>query len=190
MNGLRKFRRNENGSGTVEFVMMVPLLIWCLLATVSYFHAYRSEAVAVKTTLTLADMLSRERASINGPYLNNMRDFVQFLTLSATTPDIRVTVFRWNPRRNRYEVRWSRRRGNQPTLRTSNLNDMAGILPVMTLSSERAILVETWSDYTPRYNYNLGLTDFDFVNRIVISPRNGQLCWNNDLNDDPATRRC
>ena len=190
MNGLRKFSRKEDGSGIVEFVLMFPLLCWALLATVSYFHAFRSEAIATKTTLTLADMVSRETDYITPTYLNNVRDFVEFLSISEVRPDYRLTVIRWNENKGIYQVRWSRRRGRETILKTADLVDIADQLPIMS-ADQRVLLVETWTDYVPQFDYNLGLGEFQFKNFVVMSPRfSTQICWNSDANLDPAKAKC
>ncbi len=186
----KHLRRDEGGSGTVEMLFMVPLLIWCLLATVTYFHAYRSEHTATKAASTLADMVSRETEYITPAYLDGMRGMLQFLTMSDTTPQYRLTVFTWDAANSKYVVRWSRRRGSQPTLKTSDLVSMTGQLPLLK-DGERAIIVETWTAYHPRFNFNLGLSDFDFENFVVVTPRfAGQLCFAASENSDPEDASC
>lgn len=190
---LARLRRDERGSVAVETIFMVPLLVWALLATTSYFHAYRSEALADRAASTLADMVSRETEFITPSYLNGMRGMLQFLTLAPTTPDFRLTAFTWDEDDSRYEVRWSRQRGSQITYNTTRLQDVAHKLPIL-LDDEVAILVETWTPYSPKFTYSLydlGLRDFDFRNFIVVQPRFAtQVCFNGDANLDPSKARC
>ncbi|MEJ6397769.1 TadE/TadG family type IV pilus assembly protein [Yoonia sp. 208BN28-4] len=187
---LRRLRRDESGSGTVEMVFMVPLLCWCLLSTISYFHAYRSEHVATKAATTLADMVSRETEYITPSYLNGMRGMLRFLTMSDTVPSYRLTVIMWNEDKNKYVVRWSRERGDKPTLRTSDLPDISNQLPLLK-DQERAIIVETWTDYVPQYEYNLGLNEFEFESFIVTRPRfSTQLCFAPTAETDPVDAKC
>jgi Flp pilus assembly pilin Flp len=186
---LRNFRKDEGGSAAVEICIMAPLLAWAFLATVVYFHAYRSESVAAKATLTVADMVSRETGYITPSYLNGIHNLLNFLTMSDDYPEYRLTVFTWDEDDNRFEVRWSRERGNQPVLNTSSLQAYADRLPVM-VDDQRAILVETWSSYKPPFN-TVGLTEFDFENFMVINPRFApQLCWNSDPQEDPSKAKC
>lgn len=187
---LRRLRRDESGSGTVEMVFMIPLLCWCLLSTISYFHAYRSEHVATKAAATLADMVSRETDYITPSYLNGMRGMLNFLTMSDTTPVFRLTVITWDEDENKYKVRWSRQRGGKPTLKTTDLPDIIGQLPILK-DGERAILVETWTAYVPKYEYNLGLREFEFESFIVTSPRfSTQLCFAQSSDATPDEASC
>lgn len=171
---IKTFYRDEDGSGAVEFIMMVPLLVWAWLATVVYFDAYRTEAIAIKATTTLADMVSRETDDIDSNYLNSMRKMLKFLSNADTIPDFRLTVFTWDEGNKKYKVRWSRERGSQPTLTNATINDYASKLPNIN-DEQNVILVETWTDYKP--SFNAGLTDSTFENLMVINPRfAGQLC--------------
>ena len=190
MNRLRKFSRKEDGSGIVEFVLMFPLLCWALLATVSYFHAFRSEAIATKTTLTLADMVSRETDYITPTYLNNVRELLEFLSVSDVTPDYRLTVIRWNGEKGEYRIRWSRERGRESQLKNADLVALTDQLPILS-AGQNVLLFETWTDYVPQFDYNLGLGEFQFKNFVVMSPRfSTQICWNSDADLDPAKAKC
>jgi len=112
-----RFGRNEDG-GTVaiEFVMMVPLLAWAFLSTITYFHAYRTEAIAHKAGLTIADMISREADYITPQYLSGARSLLRFLTLDDKYPDIRITVAYWDAGENKYKRAWSKERGPRSPL--------------------------------------------------------------------------
>jgi hypothetical protein len=190
MNQLRKFSRKEDGSGIVEFVLMFPLLCWALLATASYFHAFRSEAIATKTTLTLADMVSRETDYITPTYLNNVRELLEFLSVSDVTPDYRLTVIRWNGEKGEYRIRWSRKRGRESQLKNADLVALTDQLPILS-AGQNVLLFETWTDYVPQFDYNLGLGEFQFKNFVVMSPRfSTQICWNSDADLDPAKAKC
>lgn len=185
-----RLRRDEGGSGAVEMLFMVPLLIWCLLFTVSYFHAFRSGHVATKSATTLADMVSRETEYITPEYLNGMRGILEFLTMSNSIPEYRITVVTWVAAESKYEVRWSRQRGGNPTLNTSDLPDLLDKLPLLK-DDERAIIVETWTSYEPNFEYNLGLKDFEFESFIVVTPRFAtQLCFAESADADPNDASC
>lgn len=57
-----KFRKEEEGaSQSVEFLLSFPLLVWALLATLQYFDAYRTQLISTKATITIGDMISREK---------------------------------------------------------------------------------------------------------------------------------
>lgn len=175
------WHRDESGSVAVETVLMVPLLAWAMLATLTYFDAYRMESISYKTGLTIADAVSRESDTLTDPYIDGLHGLQTFLMIKDKTPDLRVSVFRYRANQDDYRRVWSEARGSQPPLTHSALNAMRGKLPVMA-NGERAILVETWSDYEAPYSVGLG--DFDMSTYNVISPRfTLQLCFDNSPGD-------
>lgn len=190
-----RFRAEDSANVTVEFLMLVPILVWGFVSTLQFFDAYRAEMISNKAALTIADMYSRETGYIDGTYLNGTRDLLKYLTLAEDSPDYRVTLFYWRENRSKYWVRWSRNRGSQVNLTHDTLNDMASQLPLLE-DGERAILLETWTDYTPQYGNGLGymvgtgLDPIEFKTHIVTSPRfSTTICWNN-VPDDPTQARC
>lgn len=190
-----RFRADEAATVTVEFMMMLPIIVWAFVSTVQFFDAYRAEMLSNKAALTVADMYSRETGYIDGNYLNGTRDLLRYLTLAEDNPDYRVTLFYWREDRNQYWVRWSRNRGSQVNHTHDSLNAMSSQLPILA-DEERAILVETWTDYTPQYGNGMGymvgtgLDPIEFKTFVVISPRFATtICWNNTP-DDPSKERC
>ncbi len=192
----RKWRNDEDGSVAVETLLMVPLLSWAFLSTLVYFDAYRTEAIAEKAGLTIADMLSRESGYVNGAYLDGTRDLLEFLTLHDDSPELRVTVFYYHVHGNgneHFHRRWSRTRNStKPTLTTADIRALGSRLPPLS-DGERAILVETWTEYDPPYEPVLAtsLNSFEMETFTVISPRfTSSLCWNNDPTEDPTKELC
>lgn len=190
-----RFRAEEAAAVTVEFILMVPIMVWGFLSTLQFFDAYRAELISTKAALTIADMYSRETGYIDQNYLSGTRSLLRYLTLAEDNPDYRVTLFYWRENRDKYWVRWSRNRGAQKNHTHDTLNLMAGRLPILS-DGERAILVETWVDYTPKYGNGMGymmgtgLEPLEFKSHVVISPRFAStVCWNNKP-DDPTKARC
>lgn len=183
-----RLRRDEDGATSVEFVMMAPLLAWAFLSTTTYFHAYRAEAISQKASLTIADMISREADYITNEYIDSARELLKFLTLEDNNPDLRITAVRWNANKNKYERVWSKERGPRSPLTGSEVTGLADQLPVM-VHNERAIIVETWTEYeAPR---QVGLDDFDMKTFTVISPRFvDRICFNATPEQGSDTEKC
>lgn len=183
-----RFGRNEDGATSIEFVLMAPLLAWAFLSTTTYFHAYRSEAISQKASLTIADMISREADYITPDYINGARELLKFLTVEDKWPDLRITSVRWDEEKNKYIRIWSQERGPRSGLRTEDLAGLTGQLPIMS-DGERAIIVETWTEYeAPR---NVGLSDFSMQTFTVVSPRFvDRICWNATPDSGASTEKC
>lgn len=180
---LRRFRNEENGSMSVELVLVVPVLTWALLSTLVYFDTFRAEAISTRATLTLADMYSRETDVITPGYLNSTRSVLRVLTSAEDNPDFRVTVYRYEESTDRFRVVWSRNRGLSPNRNNARLAEVADQLPMMA-DGDRAILLETRTEYEPPFSVGLGilpgtnLETLEFETLITISPRFVEtLCW-------------
>lgn len=192
----RAWRNDEDGSVAVETLLMVPLLSWAFLSTLVYFDAYRTEAISERAGLTIADMLSRETGLVNQEYLDGTVDLLEFLTLHDSSPELRVTVFYKHTHSNgnqHLHRAWSKvKNSTKDVLTTANIRAMESRLPDIG-DEERAILVETWTDYDPPYEPVLAssLNAFEMGTFTVISPRfTDSLCWNNDPTEDPTKTIC
>jgi Flp pilus assembly protein TadG len=146
---VRAFSRDEGGSIVLETVVMLPLLIWALLAMVVYWDAFRAVNRLDKATYALADTLSRQQAPVATTTVDRWDDFVEYMMNNNYSAQVRVTSYRWVPANNRFEVLWSRSPGNlRPQLTTSSLQPLAIRLPMMA-ATEYGILTETWVNYEP-----------------------------------------
>lgn len=185
------WRQDERGSVAVETILMVPLLSWAMLATLTYFHAYRSEAISEKASLTIADMFSREADYITPDYIAGARGQLQFLTLVDNAPDLRVSVIQYDDETGGggdYLLVWSEALGDLTALDNSALGGLSNLLPVMS-HNEQLIVVETQTSYVAPYS--VGLDDFDMKTFTVISPRFvTRLCWNDTPEQGVDTEVC
>ncbi len=187
---LRRFTRAEEGSISVEAMLIFPILLWCYLATFVFFDAYRSQSTNLKAAYTIGDTLSREAKDITPAYLDSLANLQRFLVDEDNgIAQLRVTIYRFQSSDNTFRVRWSRTRGGGLQMTDAVLANMRTRLPVMP-NGEIAILVETWVGYHP--NYSVGLQDFTFDDFVVTRPRfsGGQICTNSSNSGALATRTC
>lgn len=194
---LRQFREDNSGWVALEFIIMIPLLFWTILAPLQYFDAFRAELISTKATLTVADMLSRETSDVDYEYLSSAKSLLQFLSNSDGESYLRVTVFSWDDDDEEYEITWSRREGLYVEHSNDSLNAMANKLPILA-NAETAILVETWTNYEPSIRFGpsmgvmraAGLQPVEFSHHVVTSPRFAtSVCWNNTP-ENIDTRLC
>ena len=188
---LTRFARAEDGSISVEAMLILPILLWCYLATFVFFDAYRSQSINLKAAYTIGDALSREPENITPAYLDGMSALHRFLVKGDNDlARLRITVYRFQASDNTYRVRWSRTRGGGLEMTDPVLATLRENLPLMP-NNEIAILVETWVGYSP--TYSVGLDDFIFTDLVVTRPRfaaAGQMCVNSTNSNNLATRTC
>ena len=173
-----RFKRGEEGSVAIETVILVPMLFWVFLSTLSIFHAYRQHVISQKAGYTIGDMISREYDPLDRSYMIGAQKLLQFLTLSELEDTtLRVSSIKYNLSENSYQKNWSKVQGEgKNEFSDSDIAALGDRLPVMK-DNEHIIVVETWVDYNPPFD--TGLATHDVVNFIFTRPRyTPQTCWN------------
>jgi hypothetical protein len=150
---MRRFARDEaGGSFILETVIMLPLLLWALMAMIVYWDAYRSVNRLEKATYALADTLSRQQAPMPVASVAKWDDLVTYMLDQGQVAQVRITSYHWVAGNNRFEVLWSRSIGGpRPAWTTDTLQTVASNIPMMD-DTEYGILTETWVDYEPTLN--------------------------------------
>lgn len=168
MSFLRRFRDETRATVAVEAVVILPLLFWAYMSMFVFFDAYQQTSINQKAAFTIGDMLSRETTAIDNDYLDGLDDMYKFLARADQTARLRVTVVRWDGKKDKFRRDWSQARGNVSALTNSNVEDITDVLPVVP-DGERIIVVETWSNYTAPFN--VGILSRDLYNRVFTRPR-------------------
>ncbi|SEO08001.1 TadE/TadG family type IV pilus assembly protein [Palleronia pelagia] len=165
----RRFIRNEDGAYSIEAALVLPTLIWCSLAMLTYVDGYRQQTMNLRTTYALSDMLSRQWDPVGPKFVDGLGRVHDHLTESDDETFLRVTVAYWDEPANEHKLVWSDATSDGPVpLNQETLTDVAGAIPTMA-NGDSAIIVETWMNYVPAFN--VGLKPSQFYNRVVTSPR-------------------
>ncbi|MEO9823933.1 MAG: pilus assembly protein [Paracoccaceae bacterium] len=164
---LRKFR-NENGSFSVEAVLMFPMLVWAFVAMFVFFEGLRESNINLKATYTVSDLLSRETDLIDQDYLEGMQDVYTWLSRTRNDVNLRVTAVRYDAAADRHVRMWSEGVGVVGLSQEEVNSVVTPNVPIMA-DAAWAIVVETWASYTPVMR--LGLGDTDIYNLVVTAPR-------------------
>ncbi|MDQ2089457.1 TadE/TadG family type IV pilus assembly protein [Marimonas arenosa] len=174
------FRDDSRGSVSVEAVLIFPIVMWSMLAMFVFFEGYRQTTINQKAANTIADMYSRETASITPVYIDNTKALYDLLAGINDNTRIRVSVVKWSKRRDMYQVEWSEARGSGVfELSNDDINNMASNLPTLP-DQERVVLVETWATFQPLFNIGMGnveMQSFVFT-RLRFAPQL-RFCDNN-----------
>ncbi|MGY6536731.1 MAG: TadE/TadG family type IV pilus assembly protein [Pararhodobacter sp.] len=104
---LARFRRDTRGTVSVETIIILPLLLWALVATVVFFDAFRTRQQVQTAALSVADLISRETAMVTPSYLEGMNDVFDFLAASRRPTRMRISSLIWNSAEQRNRVQWS-----------------------------------------------------------------------------------
>lgn len=162
------FARDEEGTVTIETMIVLPLLFWVYMAMFSIFDAYRQYSLHQKAAYTIGDLVSRETAAVDNGYLDGIHNLFDTLTRSPQNSTIRVSVVRYDENDDIVKLDWSETRGSRGALSNNEVRDIKGQLPVM-VHNERVILVETWAEYEPPFK--TGLEQRVITNFVFTRPR-------------------
>jgi hypothetical protein len=87
------FLRAEDGLVLVEGLLMLPLIIWALVAMFIYWDVFRTINVAQKAAYGVADLLSRQRDEITPGFADGLQNVMNFLTPGGHPVIMRITSF-------------------------------------------------------------------------------------------------
>lgn len=163
------FLSDEDASMTLEFVVVLPLLIVWMVGCVVYFDAYKAKADADTAAYIIADILSRHE-QLNMADLNEMATLQGILAAKADGPIwMRVSVIEYEASDDSYTVLFSKLPSGMPG---SILIDED--IPVAQLwdmyDGETVLLVDAVVPYIPMVDWvRIGARNWE--TRAVISPR-------------------
>lgn len=166
-----RFRDCAKGTITVETVVVVPILFWALQATFEFFEMYRYQSVREKATYAVVDLISREQAVIDQPFLDGSKQLFDDFTNDLGDNQLRVTVITYSVADDEYSVVWSQIRGTGPMnpLQTADVKTDHANLPTIG-NGRQLIIVESWSDYEP--GLSVGFDNaIPITTRVFTSPR-------------------
>lgn len=185
---LRRFLKDENGLIMTEFLILIPLLIWAIMALVVYWDAFRTINSAQKASYTVADLVSRQ-SELSQSFINGMDKVVIGILGQPNIVSMRITSLQWDAKTNSHKIIFSRSPQNLvKALTVAEVAALRNRIPVLA-NGDGIILVETWTNYTAPFNgatplISLGVDHKVFESFILTRPRFfRRIC----LRDTPAT---
>ncbi|MCK8462522.1 hypothetical protein MUY35_01495 [Aliiroseovarius sp. S1339] len=202
MQRVRLFSRVETGTVTVESVIILPLLFFGVMATFSYFDAYRKQSLALKANYAIADYLSRvykfDRNTLEG-----LDELFEYMSKTGEDSWVRVTMVQCPDNKtlvqcNEQVPRKLRRLGSKASnnsgisghTRTTMREFLGPHIPKMYVG-ESLFVVETVAKYEPLFPGRwTGIYPRDFEHVVVSGTREyDKLCFENAASpcEDPVT---
>jgi Flp pilus assembly protein TadG len=186
----KDFLRDEDGLILVEGLIMMPLIIWALVAMFIYWDVFRTINVTQKAAYSVADLLSRQRDTIPLTFANGLQNVAEFLTPGGHPVKMRITSFECvstttgvcNSTSGTYRLLFSfSPRGKVATLTQANIQAWKTTrVPVMN-NGESVFVVETSVEFktqmkTVLAGFLVGVDDGNYGQFIVTRPRHRRLC--------------
>ena len=166
--GWRRFRADTAGSGTVEAVIILPMLFWWFITSFQFFEAFKERNVNIKAAYTITDMITRETVPVDAVYIKGMDAAFEYLTISDEKTWIRVSSLVMDVNLKKLQVQWSQATDSKPKLKNEDLIELGKQVPIMT-DGDTVIVVETHSSFQPIFD--IGLNNLWFDQFVVMRPR-------------------
>lgn len=171
---IHDFARDERGTATTEAIIILPMLVWSMVAISVYFDAFRTNSTNLKAAYTISDMISRENPFVGPNYIGGMNTVFDFLAASKSPTWIRVTLVQFdtedplNDADGKYILKWSHGTNSKPDLNEATLQTVENRIPVMG-HGDSMLLVETHMKYKPFAK--VGFAPYDLDNFVSTRPR-------------------
>lgn len=169
---VRAFHAHQHGTVSTETVLVLPVILWALVASVTYTDAFRQQTNLQKSVFTASDLLSRAGGTVVTPeYIEGIFGFMQRMNESQSTIQMRVSLVAWDSENDQLRVVWSngRHAGGRGLLRDDVLNEVYAPQIPSVATGETVLLTEGWLGHVPLFD--VGLTERIFGEIAVTRPR-------------------
>ena len=176
------FLRDEDGLILAESLLMLPLLIWALVAMFIYWDVFRTINVTQKAAYGVADLLSRQRDTISLNFANGLQNVMNFLTPGGHPVRIRVTSIEYVAATGNYKLLFSFSPGGKvPPLTETEVQAWKGTKVPTLNNGESVFVLETEVAFkaqlqTVLAGFLVGVEDGNYGQFIVTRPRHRRLC--------------
>jgi hypothetical protein len=191
------YLRAEDGLVLAEALIMLPLLIWGLVAMFNYWDVFRTINVTQKAAYSIADLLSRQKNTLPLAYASGLKNVMTFLTPGGHPTKMRITSFECvspalptqpgvsqpcNASTGSYKLLFSYSPDTGVTALTeANIQAWkTDKIPTLT-NGQSVFVVETSVEFKTQIKTAIagllvGVTDNTFGTFIVTRPRHRRLC--------------
>lgn len=193
----KDFLRDEDGLILAEGIVMMPLIIWALVAMFIYWDVFRTINVTQKAAYSVADLLSRQRDTVPLTFANGLQNILTFLTPGGHPVKMRITSFECispalpsqpgvsqpcDDTLGSYRLLFSFSPGNKVTALTqANIQGWKTTRVPVLNNGESVFVVETSVEFktqmkTVLAGFLVGVDDGTYGEFIVTRPRHRRLC--------------
>ncbi|CUH47675.1 hypothetical protein RUA4292_01847 [Ruegeria atlantica] len=174
---LSTFASRENGNLSLESALIMPVLVWTVTLTYTFFDGFRENTANLKAAYTVSDLISREgEDAITDTYAESMYLIYNRMVNNNSPLRMRLSVIQYIAAdqdagtEERYRIEWSTACGFESNWTDANLDTLVERLPEMA-DLDTLIVVETSKDYVPLLNTGWLTRDHKFNNFIFTRPR-------------------
>lgn len=172
-----RFLRNERGTVLVEFLLLLPFLVWVMIAVVVFWDVFRTINTAQKAAYSVSDLISRQEDNLSVSFVDGMQDVFDYLMVDAAQDSrLRITSLYYDDASKSYKLIFSVSPGDRVIpLTETDLQMLTDRIPILN-DKDSVVIVESLVDYTASFNTGLfniadALGSNVFENFVVTPPR-------------------
>lgn len=176
------FLRNETGSMSLELLVVLPLFVTVLVASLAFWDGYRTKSQTAKIAYTASDILSRYDVIDDASMGEVVAMIEKMLDPGLDHRSVRVSSICFAD--DRYTVLWSHATNSSDAATVKPLTDAEippDFLPLLE-EQESVILTEVHARWRPMFDY-IGLTEQFWRNTLVTRPRFKEIVPHKQLNE-------
>jgi len=170
-----RFYKDEAATVTMEFVIIMPVLILWFIGSIVFFDAFQSRATAQRTAHTIADIISRQNR-VDNAFIDKMLVLQNRMMPREQVGTVQVSSLKLDALGNLVVI-WSYATDGSAALTPADIP--AAELPIMKIG-ESVVLVETSVPFTPIAEW-VGLVAQTWRNHVVTQPRFVAILPNSDF---------
>lgn len=165
-NLITKFKADEKASLTMEFVLLLPLLMSWFIGSIVFFDAFNSKATAQRTSHTIADIISRQTVTDND-FVDTLLVLQNRMMPRSQVGTVRVTSIQ-KDNLGVLSILWtySSDGASTPLL----IGDVPLIILPEIANNESILLVDTTVPFVPIAEW-VGFTVTEWANRVSVKAR-------------------
>ncbi len=105
---LHQFRRSTDGGiVSIEFLLVLPLMLWAYAGMIVFYDAYRANTEAQSAALHVADLLSRQTEVVTTAELEALNEVFEFLSGGTEDTRLRISLVTRENIDDEPEIGWS-----------------------------------------------------------------------------------
>ena len=174
------FLKDESGLILAEALIMLPLLVWTMVAMFVYWDVFRTINMTQKAAYSVADLLSRQENPISCAYGDGLQNILSFLTPNGHPTMMRITSFEYDEPNEHYDLLFSFSPNDAiAPVNEATIQNWEPRIPELS-HLESVFVVETQVDFKAQLDPGLlglliGVDDQSFGEFIVTRPRHRRL---------------
>lgn len=178
-----KYRSDNTGAMTMEFMVMLPILLMWFAGLFVFFDAFQSWMKSLKATYTVSDILTRQTV-VDDDYIHALDGVFDSISQSKTNATSFMRVSQVKNNDGTLEMVWTTDTFEGPVLVEATIDDVRAHVPTL-MDNEYVIVFQTYRPFNPLFDW-VGLSDMTFENNITSPLRFTSSLVNTDHPEEVA----